>query len=176
MNKIVEFAKVIYAELVKTLNIEGLSSKIDEEKLKDQAMAIANELSSQLPTLGLQDLQDALPIVRKHHGKITYFFIVKTLEYREWLQHQRELFLSRSKQNLIENNSEIPTQEWRDVFFKWNDIKGADYSLFGNPQDWKRHIEEINVVAIIDRILINWNNGGNLDELCRSETIRGGIR
>ena len=176
MNKIVEFAKVIYAELVKTLNIEGLSSKIDEEKLKDQAMAIANELSSQLPTLGLQDLQDALPIVRKHHGKITYFFIVKTLESREWLQHQRELFLSRSKQNLIENNSEIPTQEWRDVFFKWNDIKGADYSLFGNPQDWKRHIEEINVVAIIDRILINWNNGGNLDELCRSETIRGGIR
>jgi hypothetical protein len=176
MNKIVEFAKVIYAELVRTLTIEGLSSKIDEEKLKNQSMAMANELSSQLPSLVLQDLTDVLPLTRKHHGKITYFFIVKTLESRDWLQHQRELFLSRSKQNLIENNSEIPTQEWRDVFFKWNDIKGADYTLFGNPQDWKRHIEEINVVSIIDRIVNDWKNGGNLEDLCRSQTIRGGVR
>jgi len=176
MNKIVEFAKVIYAELVKTYNIEGLSNKIDDEKLKDQSMAIANELSSQLPSLVIQDLIDVLPLVRKHHGKITYFFIVKTLESRDWLQHQREMHLERKKSTLISNQSEVPSQEWRDVFFKWNDIKGADYSLFGNPQDWKRHIEEINVVSIIDRIVNNWKNGGNLEDLCRSQTIRGGIR
>lgn len=176
MNKIVEFAKVIYGELVRTLTIEGLTSKIDDDKLKNQSMAMANELSSQMPSLVLQDLIDVLPLTRKHHGKITYFFIVKSLESREWLQHQRELFLSRSKQNLIENNSEIPTQEWRDVFFKWNDIKGADYTLFGNPQDWKKHIEEIDVVSIIDGIVNNWKNGGNLEDLCRSQTIRGGVR
>ena len=176
MNKIVEFAKVIYAELVKTYNIEGLSNKIDDEKLKDQSMAIANELSSQLPSLVIQDLIDVLPLVRKHHGKITYFFIVKTLESRDWLQHQREIHLERKKSTLISNQSEVPSQEWRDVFFKWNDIKGADYSLFGNPQDWKRHIEEINVVSIIDTIVNNWKNGGNLEDLCRSQTIRGGVR
>ena len=176
MNKIVEFAKVIYAELIKTLHIEGHLSGYDEDKLKNQAMAIANELSSQLPSLVLQDLIDALPLTRKHYGKITYFFIVKTLESREWLQHQRELYLERSKNKMLPNHSEIPTQEWKDVFFKWNDIKGADYQLFNSRQEWDYHISQINVTGIIDKILLEFQRGGNLDELCRSQTIKGGIR
>lgn len=176
MNKIVEFAKLIYAELVRTLQIEGHSGRIDEAKLKDQAMAIANELSSQLPSLALQDLIDVLPLTRRHHGKITYFFIVKTLESREWHQHQKQLYLERSKSTMLPNHSEIPTKDWRDVFFKWNDIKGADYQLFDSRQDWEYHINQINVTSIIDGILLEYQKGGDLDELCRKQTIRKGVR